>query len=558
MKDAIVDFFSNEEVDPDDTLLFYYTGHGIKSDLDGTVYFSPSEIDPKLPVKRGFSFTEFGTIIQNSVSRRKVAILDCCFSGSAKIGKGPRNDTQLIALINEESKELEQGEGTCILAASQPYQGAYHLEKKGHSVFTYHLLEGLRGNEESVDNYGSVTPYSLNRYIKKEIDKMPPEERPPQKPLMKSETSGEIILASYQSLSRKPVSVRSTETDAKKPFISQKPPSVDTNNSSSEFNNSIPHEKSLTSTSSSPRVKGKLKSYRFLELDKYRLLTLIVIAALVVIVAFAVATRQSIPSSSSSSTIIKQPKNISAPTIKPPITISSSNQSNGLSIYDNKTYGIGIQYPSNWTIQTSNAAGMPNNIATFMTPAGPSSNHTGTISIYLDRDYNTIKNLKDYAHFRLNTYENSTNFASFRLLELSMDSFLAGNPAYKLIGTYERNSDLQKLIEVGTIIGNKAYIIQFIADATQFPNYLSTVQKMINSLRVNASLSDIFQEGADAGLQKAGHDDPDFIDASVSDCEDEVGTNDVYFSNHVQDPHVWCLGFIQGYHDAENSILNAH
>ena len=287
---------------------------------------------------------------------------------------------------------------------------------------------------------------------------------------------------------------------------------------------------------------------------------LIVVATLVVIVAFVVATKQPIPSSSSS-TIIKQPKNTSAPTInKPPITMSlpsSSIQSNGMSIYDNKTFGIGIQYPSNWTIQTSNASGMPKNIATFMTPAGPSSNRTGTMSIYLDRAYNTIKNLKDYAHFRLNTYENSTNFAPFRMLELSMDSFLAGNPAYKLIGTYERNSDLQKLIEVGTIIGNKAYFIQFIADPTQYPNYLSTVQKIINSLRVNASLSDIFQEGADVGLQKAGHDDPDFIDASVSDCEDEVGTNDVYFPNHVQDPHVWCLGFIQGYHDAENSILNA-
>lgn len=69
---------------------------------------SPSEIDPKLPVKRGISFNEFATIIQNSISRRKVAILDCCFSGSARIGKGPRNDTQLIASINKESKELEK------------------------------------------------------------------------------------------------------------------------------------------------------------------------------------------------------------------------------------------------------------------------------------------------------------------------------------------------------------------------------------------------------------------------------------------------------------------
>jgi tetratricopeptide (TPR) repeat protein len=59
------------------------------------------------------------------------------------------------------------------------------------------MLEGLKDNEESVDSNGNVTPYSLNRYISKKINSLPVEKRPRQKPLMKSETSGEIILASY-------------------------------------------------------------------------------------------------------------------------------------------------------------------------------------------------------------------------------------------------------------------------------------------------------------------------------------------------------------------------
>ncbi|MFY9869040.1 MAG: caspase family protein [Candidatus Nitrosopolaris sp.] len=48
MRDAIVDFFNNEEVKPDDMLLFYYSGHGIP-DQDGNKYLSSSEIDPELP-----------------------------------------------------------------------------------------------------------------------------------------------------------------------------------------------------------------------------------------------------------------------------------------------------------------------------------------------------------------------------------------------------------------------------------------------------------------------------------------------------------------------------
>ncbi|MGB6590998.1 MAG: caspase family protein, partial [Candidatus Nitrosopolaris sp.] len=48
MRDVIVDFFNNEEVKPDDMLLFYYSGHGIP-DQDGNKYLSSSEIDPELP-----------------------------------------------------------------------------------------------------------------------------------------------------------------------------------------------------------------------------------------------------------------------------------------------------------------------------------------------------------------------------------------------------------------------------------------------------------------------------------------------------------------------------
>jgi DNA segregation ATPase FtsK/SpoIIIE, S-DNA-T family len=120
MKDAIVDFFQNEDVKPDDMLLFYYSGHGIPEGVN--TYLSPSEIDPKLPIKRGFSFKDLRTVIEDprSVSGRKVVILDCCFSGSAEIGKGKINDSiQLIESIKEDSEALEQGEGICILAASQ-------------------------------------------------------------------------------------------------------------------------------------------------------------------------------------------------------------------------------------------------------------------------------------------------------------------------------------------------------------------------------------------------------------------------------------------------------
>jgi hypothetical protein len=42
-----------------------------------------------------------------------------------------------------------------------------------HSIFTYYLLQGLRGNTESVDNEGNVTPQSLARYDYRTIMSLP-------------------------------------------------------------------------------------------------------------------------------------------------------------------------------------------------------------------------------------------------------------------------------------------------------------------------------------------------------------------------------------------------
>jgi hypothetical protein len=44
------------------------------------------------------------------------------------------------------------------------------------------------------------------------------------------------------------------------------------------------------------------------------------------------------------------------------------------------------------------------------------------------------------------------------------------------------------LMEIGTIIGDKAYSVQYMADAPKYSDYLPTVQKMIDSLVINKSL----------------------------------------------------------------------
>jgi hypothetical protein len=249
VRDAIYDFFDNINNNLDDTLLFYYSGHGVP-DVDGDMYLASSDTDPDKPYRRGFSFEELTKMIQKSIATSVVVILDCCYSGSAKISKGHEEDAAKIGrtAIVEKSKKLPQGQGKYILSASQAAQEAYALTTGEHSIFTYYLLQGLRGNAESVDNEGNVTPQSLGKYVYRAIMSLPSDKRLRQTPLTRAEESGDVILASHPELERKMMEMAPT----------------------------------TTSDTKGVQIKQVQPKYRLLGRNKYRLMIPIIAAAVVV------------------------------------------------------------------------------------------------------------------------------------------------------------------------------------------------------------------------------------------------------------------------------------
>ena len=79
-----------------------------------------------------------------------------------------------------------------------------------------------------------------------------------------------------------------------------------------------------------------------------------------------------------------------------------------LTSYQNTAYGIQIRYPSDWTIQESNASGTLINIAIFVSPTGPNSDPTAEVAIEMDTLHNSTTTLNNYAHFVAFTdYENN-------------------------------------------------------------------------------------------------------------------------------------------------------
>lgn len=202
MKETIYDFFTDESIRSTDTLLFYYSSHGIP-DTDGDVYLASSDINPRQPFRKGFSFSRLTDMMNRSISTRMVAMLDCCYSGAAKLSKGSENDAAKrgTTAIENKSKLLEQEEGKCILAASQAAQEAYGKRTEDHSIFTYYLLDGLKENEKSVDIYGDITVDTLGIYVYDSI--MNSEQKKlNQKPVRKVEAGGKIVLAHYPKLAK--------------------------------------------------------------------------------------------------------------------------------------------------------------------------------------------------------------------------------------------------------------------------------------------------------------------------------------------------------------------
>jgi uncharacterized caspase-like protein len=166
-----------------------------------------SETDSKDPVNGGFDFQEVTKKMNRSFSTRIITILDCCYSGALELARGRGNSDDEVKKarnnIDDKSNALKQGRGKCLIAASESTQRAYEIAEKNHGIFTYYLLEGLKGNPQSVDESGNVTVDRLADYVYDTISGLPADKKPNQMPIKKAEGGGRIILAHYPDLEKR-------------------------------------------------------------------------------------------------------------------------------------------------------------------------------------------------------------------------------------------------------------------------------------------------------------------------------------------------------------------
>jgi len=202
LRTAIIDFFRDESVETSDTLLFYFSGHGVLDGYEGR-YFASSNTNPNIPEVNGVGFNLLTQQMDRSLSLKTISLLDCCFSGAVVPGvtaKGAQIEEEAEKLGREAlSKQFKDSKGKCILASSLSQRRSYNLPDKKMSAFTYFIVEGLKGKKDSVDKDGYVTPEKLDEYVYTQLAKLKTPST--QTPVRNLSISGRIALAHYPDLS---------------------------------------------------------------------------------------------------------------------------------------------------------------------------------------------------------------------------------------------------------------------------------------------------------------------------------------------------------------------
>ena len=185
---------------PKDTVIIFYAGHGAPEpdasspDGDGLEkYLIPYDADPQDLYTTGLPMREVETIFHRLSAERVMFITDSCYSG-ATAGRTFSTAARRATLSDGFLTRLSKGKGRVVLTASRAGEVSEERDDLGHGVFTYYLLEGLRGKAD-VDGDSLVTVDEAYSYLS---TKVPQATGQNQHPVKKGEVEGQLFLGRIQ------------------------------------------------------------------------------------------------------------------------------------------------------------------------------------------------------------------------------------------------------------------------------------------------------------------------------------------------------------------------
>lgn len=152
----------------DDPVLFFFSGHGEQA-LEGETGRSSLlayDYDPNTGIGR-IEVDSLAWAWSSIRSHRKLFIADACFSGGLSIPKSS-SSTGKLGLSSDLLDRLASGRGSVAIASSRADETSVILPGDRNSLFTKHLLHGLRG-AAGHDSDGFVRVFDLFTYTTERV-----------------------------------------------------------------------------------------------------------------------------------------------------------------------------------------------------------------------------------------------------------------------------------------------------------------------------------------------------------------------------------------------------
>ena len=158
----------SNNVEKGSTVFVYYSGHGAPNTKTGDAYLVPYDGDPSFIAETGYSLKRMYDALGKLPAKEIVVALDSCFSGAggrSVIAKGAR------PLVMSLQSNMALSRNITVLSASSGEQISSTYDEKGHGLFTYFLLKGIK-NEDVIKQDGSIKMDDLFGYLKPQVERI--------------------------------------------------------------------------------------------------------------------------------------------------------------------------------------------------------------------------------------------------------------------------------------------------------------------------------------------------------------------------------------------------
>jgi len=144
-----------------DLIILFIAGHGML-DQNGSFFFMPKDAiindNGSIRSANAVSLRDIQSIFE--IPGQKIVFIDACHSAGV-------SNSMTRVVDNTRLQRSLQSEGTVVLVSSKGDQYSQERQDISHGVFTYAILQGLRG--EAQQNNGTITMTALNLFVSNKV-----------------------------------------------------------------------------------------------------------------------------------------------------------------------------------------------------------------------------------------------------------------------------------------------------------------------------------------------------------------------------------------------------